>query len=119
MERVIVRPNQLDLDPPGRRHYWVDHIDQDAWPARAGVDGIVVAQAWVAPLLRSTPSWWDVYARKESSPRNRSKRATQWIISVKFPSRGCVIRYQSENSISIASSCVPAWNMSRPLRRMR
>jgi predicted deacylase len=29
-----------------------DHIDRDAWPARAGVDGIIVAQAWVAPVLR-------------------------------------------------------------------
>lgn len=29
-----------------------DHIDLDPWPARAGIDGIVVAQAWVAPILR-------------------------------------------------------------------
>jgi N-alpha-acetyl-L-2,4-diaminobutyrate deacetylase len=29
-----------------------DHIDQDPWPAVAGVDGIVVAQAWVAPIER-------------------------------------------------------------------
>jgi N-alpha-acetyl-L-2,4-diaminobutyrate deacetylase len=29
-----------------------DHIDQDPWPATAGVDGIVVAQAWVAPIER-------------------------------------------------------------------
>lgn len=27
-----------------------DHIDMDPWPARAGVDGIVLAQAWVAPI---------------------------------------------------------------------
>jgi predicted deacylase len=27
-----------------------DHIDMDPWPARAGVDGIVVAQAWTAPV---------------------------------------------------------------------
>jgi N-alpha-acetyl-L-2,4-diaminobutyrate deacetylase len=29
-----------------------DHIDMDPWPARAGVDGIVLAQAWVAPIPR-------------------------------------------------------------------
>jgi predicted deacylase len=29
-----------------------DHIDMPAWPARAGVDGIVIAQAWVAPVAR-------------------------------------------------------------------
>ncbi len=29
-----------------------DHIDAEPWPARAGVDGIVVAQAWVAPVPR-------------------------------------------------------------------
>ncbi len=29
-----------------------DHIDQDPWPARAGVDGIVLAQAWVARVPR-------------------------------------------------------------------
>lgn len=29
-----------------------DHIDQDPWEARAGVDGIVVAQAWAAPVPR-------------------------------------------------------------------
>jgi predicted deacylase len=29
-----------------------DHIDQDPWAVRAGVDGIVAAQAWVAPVLR-------------------------------------------------------------------
>lgn len=29
-----------------------DHIDQEPWPATAGVDGIVVAQAWVAPVPR-------------------------------------------------------------------
>ena len=27
-----------------------DHIDMAPWPARAGVDGIVLAQAWVAPV---------------------------------------------------------------------
>ncbi len=27
-----------------------DHFDMDPWPARAGVDGVVVAQAWVAPV---------------------------------------------------------------------
>jgi N-alpha-acetyl-L-2,4-diaminobutyrate deacetylase len=26
------------------------HIDMEPWPARAGVDGIVIAQAWVAPV---------------------------------------------------------------------
>ena len=29
-----------------------DHIDREPWPARAGVDGVVVAQAWVAPIQR-------------------------------------------------------------------
>jgi predicted deacylase len=29
-----------------------DHIDEPPWPAAAGVDGIVVAQAWVAPVQR-------------------------------------------------------------------
>ena len=29
-----------------------DHIDQPAWPAKAAVNGIVIAQAWVAPILR-------------------------------------------------------------------
>lgn len=29
-----------------------DHIDMEPWPARAGVDGVVLAQAWVAPVPR-------------------------------------------------------------------
>jgi N2-acetyl-L-2,4-diaminobutanoate deacetylase len=29
-----------------------DRIDEDPWPATAGVDGIVVAQAWCAPIPR-------------------------------------------------------------------
>ena len=29
-----------------------DHIDMPAWPAVAGVDGIVIAQAWCAPVAR-------------------------------------------------------------------
>lgn len=29
-----------------------DHIDAPAWPAVAGVDGIVIAQAWAAPVPR-------------------------------------------------------------------
>ena len=29
-----------------------DHIDRDPWPAAAGVDGVVIAQAWVAPIKR-------------------------------------------------------------------
>jgi predicted deacylase len=29
-----------------------DHIDQPPWEAKAGVDGVVIAQAWVAPILR-------------------------------------------------------------------
>lgn len=29
-----------------------DHIDTDPWPALAGIDGVVVAQAWVAPIQR-------------------------------------------------------------------
>ena len=29
-----------------------DHIDAEPWPAQAGVDGIVLAQAWVARVPR-------------------------------------------------------------------
>lgn len=29
-----------------------DHIDMEPWPARAGVDGVVLAQAWVAQIPR-------------------------------------------------------------------
>lgn len=29
-----------------------DHIDDEPWPAVAGVDGVVLAQAWVAPVPR-------------------------------------------------------------------
>lgn len=29
-----------------------DHLDQEPWPARAGVDGVVLAQAWVARVPR-------------------------------------------------------------------
>lgn len=29
-----------------------DFIDDEPWPARAGVDGVVIAQAWVAPIQR-------------------------------------------------------------------
>jgi predicted deacylase len=29
-----------------------DHIDADPWPAVAGIDGVVLAQAWVAPVPR-------------------------------------------------------------------
>jgi len=29
-----------------------DHIDMDPWPATAGVDGVVLAQAWAAPVPR-------------------------------------------------------------------
>ena len=29
-----------------------DHIDMPPWPVRAGVDGMVLAQAWVAPVQR-------------------------------------------------------------------
>ena len=29
-----------------------DHIDMPPWPAVAGVDGIVIAQAWAAPVMR-------------------------------------------------------------------
>ena len=29
-----------------------DRIDLDPWPVRAGVDGIVIAQAWAAPVLQ-------------------------------------------------------------------
>jgi N2-acetyl-L-2,4-diaminobutanoate deacetylase len=29
-----------------------DHIDMPPWPATAGVDGVVIAQAWAAPVMR-------------------------------------------------------------------
>ena len=29
-----------------------DHIDMEPWPVKAGVDGVVLAQAWVAPVMR-------------------------------------------------------------------
>ncbi|HWL07529.1 MAG TPA: succinylglutamate desuccinylase/aspartoacylase family protein [Planctomicrobium sp.] len=29
-----------------------DHIDMEPWPVKAGVDGVVLAQAWVAPVPR-------------------------------------------------------------------
>jgi hypothetical protein len=29
-----------------------DHIDAPAWPAVADVEGVVIAQAWVAPVQR-------------------------------------------------------------------
>jgi predicted deacylase len=29
-----------------------DHIDAPPWPAAAGVEGVVIAQAWVAPVQR-------------------------------------------------------------------
>ena len=29
-----------------------DHIDAEPWPAIAGIDGVVLAQAWVAPIPR-------------------------------------------------------------------
>jgi N-alpha-acetyl-L-2,4-diaminobutyrate deacetylase len=29
-----------------------DHIDAPAWPAAAGVEGVVIAQAWAAPVQR-------------------------------------------------------------------
>ncbi len=29
-----------------------DHIDMPPWPARAGADGVVLAQAWVSPIPR-------------------------------------------------------------------
>ena len=37
--------------PVGLLHDF-DHIDLDPWPATAGVDGVVVAQSWVAPVMR-------------------------------------------------------------------
>jgi N-alpha-acetyl-L-2,4-diaminobutyrate deacetylase len=36
-------------DPVGLLHDF-GHIDTDPWPVRAGVDGVVIAQAWVAPV---------------------------------------------------------------------
>jgi predicted deacylase len=38
-------------DPVGLLHNF-DYIDEEPWVARAHVDGIVVAQAWVAPIQR-------------------------------------------------------------------
>jgi N2-acetyl-L-2,4-diaminobutanoate deacetylase len=29
-----------------------DHIDMPPWPAVAGVDGVIIAQAWAAPVMR-------------------------------------------------------------------
>jgi N-alpha-acetyl-L-2,4-diaminobutyrate deacetylase len=29
-----------------------DHIDMPPWPATAGVDGVIIAQAWAAPVMR-------------------------------------------------------------------
>ena len=29
-----------------------ERIDLDPWPVRAGVDGVVIAQAWGAPVLQ-------------------------------------------------------------------
>jgi predicted deacylase len=29
-----------------------DHIDMSPWPAVAGVDGVIIAQAWAAPVMR-------------------------------------------------------------------
>lgn len=37
--------------PVGLLHDF-DHIDAEPWPAVAGVDGIVIAQAWIAPVRR-------------------------------------------------------------------
>jgi len=31
----------------------LEHIDAEAWPARAGVDGVVIAQAWGARIWQS------------------------------------------------------------------
>ncbi len=38
-------------DPVGLLHDF-ERIDLPPWPARAGVDGIVIAQAWAAPVLQ-------------------------------------------------------------------
>ena len=43
----IVRAGQ----PVGLLHDF-DHFDHEPWPAAAGVDGVVVAQAWAAPIPR-------------------------------------------------------------------
>jgi N-alpha-acetyl-L-2,4-diaminobutyrate deacetylase len=43
----IVRAGQ----PVGLLHDF-DHFDQAPWPAAAGVDGVVIAQAWAAPIPR-------------------------------------------------------------------
>jgi len=38
-------------DVVGLLHDFV-HLDMEPWPARAGVDGVVIAQAWVAPVMQ-------------------------------------------------------------------
>ena len=72
MNRIIVRPDRLDLDSPGRRDYqvalehdsvWGDHLipltvwvgpeasdDRGLVALVAGVDGVIVAQAWGAAV---------------------------------------------------------------------
>ena len=66
MSRVVARPNQLDLDSPGRRDYWLalehdsiwgDHLipltvigagDRTATVAATGEDGLVMLTAPVS-----------------------------------------------------------------------
>ena len=38
-------------EPDGLLHDF-ERIDLPPWPARAGVDGVVIAQAWAAPVLQ-------------------------------------------------------------------
>jgi predicted deacylase len=44
-----------DVVAAGEKIAWLhdfDRIDLDPWPVRAGVDGVVVAQAWAAPVAQ-------------------------------------------------------------------
>jgi len=52
MPRQLVAPEELDLDSPGRRDYWVGPrmitIDEPGWPVRAALDGVVVGSTFAA-----------------------------------------------------------------------
>ncbi len=58
-----------------------DHIDMDPWPAVAGVDGVVLAQAWASQVPRgSTSSWSAATSPPDSVP---------WL-ETKITRSGCV-----------------------------
>jgi len=48
MSRVIARPNQLDLDSPGRRDYWVALEHDSIWG-----DHLIPLTVWVGPEVRT------------------------------------------------------------------